>query len=349
MGLFIRVNFSDDMILGFSFDSLFDNTYQEHRLLTNSNPGYTQVNKQPSRPPDNFESGVDYEYLVNFALEKINEDRQKNGMNPVALGSNMAAQNHADDMLALDYFSHWNSKGAKPYVAYTSFGGQGYVQENIAAAWCKGFSCKLDPVEQIRKSQYSMMYDDEDSNWGHKNTILNPHHTHVNIGIAYDNNSFYYVQHFETKIIDWRALRVDSNVLILKGVILDTEYSLDSVLIYRDDILGTLTGHDLENLEPYNAGFYDQGQLVGVLVEKPPFLMYYEECEAGKIALDSSDESHCVRYQTYDKPVGSDFEIREDVTGWLSQPGLYTIYVNMKDSSGNVMPSTSLTLNFIKL
>jgi len=70
--------------------------------------------------------------LVQFALEQVNDDREKHGVPPVNLGNNSAAQKHADDSLEFDYFSHWNSEGVKPYVTYTLFGGRGNVAENIS-------------------------------------------------------------------------------------------------------------------------------------------------------------------------------------------------------------------------
>ena len=40
-------------------------------------------------------------------------------MSPVVLGSNPAAQMHAEDMLAYDYIGHWWADGRKPYIVYT--------------------------------------------------------------------------------------------------------------------------------------------------------------------------------------------------------------------------------------
>ncbi|HZS73225.1 MAG TPA: hypothetical protein VFA69_01860 [Candidatus Nitrosotalea sp.] len=42
-----------------------------------------------------------------------------------------------------------------------------------------------------------MMFNDSTSNWGHKLNILNPFHSSVSIGIAYDENSVVLVQDFE--------------------------------------------------------------------------------------------------------------------------------------------------------
>ncbi|MBI4329204.1 MAG: hypothetical protein HY685_05000, partial [Chloroflexi bacterium] len=67
--------------------------------------------------------------LRQLALSLINNDRAKFGLPPVALGSNQAAQLHADDMLEHQYLGHWWVDGRKPYMVYTQTGGTSYVAE----------------------------------------------------------------------------------------------------------------------------------------------------------------------------------------------------------------------------
>ena len=63
--------------------------------------------------------------LRQYALELINNDRAAHGLTPVVLGSNIAAQHHAQDMLEYDYLAtggpmaasriwctHWQEEGA---------------------------------------------------------------------------------------------------------------------------------------------------------------------------------------------------------------------------------------------
>jgi hypothetical protein len=64
--------------------------------------------------------------LVAFALDLINQDRIANGLEPVDLGSNTAAQFHAEDMMEHGYISHWGLNGLKPYMRYTVAGGANY-------------------------------------------------------------------------------------------------------------------------------------------------------------------------------------------------------------------------------
>jgi hypothetical protein len=76
-------------------------------------------------------SSVIYQ-LKQYALEKINKDREHFGLDPVQLSRNIAAQNHAEDMLATKVVSHWTTAGEKPYMAYSKYGGLGMIVQNVA-------------------------------------------------------------------------------------------------------------------------------------------------------------------------------------------------------------------------
>ncbi len=79
----------------------------------------------PEPEPPSLES------LRAYALDLINADRVKHDVAPVALGSNQAAQVHAEDALASGYLvGHWTSDGRKPYMLYRQAGGVGYMGEN---------------------------------------------------------------------------------------------------------------------------------------------------------------------------------------------------------------------------
>jgi hypothetical protein len=287
------------------------------------------------------------EELILFAFDEINDDRLEHGVTPVKLGTNYAAQNHADDMMSFAYFSHWNTQGVKPYVTYTEFGGRDYVKENIAASWCDGYGCKIEPMELIEKFQHLMVYDDANSSWGHRDNILDPHHTHVNIGIVWDNNSFYFVQHFETKLIHYDQVNLEDKILRISGKT-QNGYDLKSISVYRDDLPLTLDGHDLESKFPYNQNFYNSGKLIGVLLEKPSLFEFYEECQKGKILIILEKEDQCISYKTYDMNIENNvFEITIDVSELLNVNKLHTIYMNLENQDGDRVIGSSITLEYI--
>ena len=206
----------------------------------------------------------------------------------------------------------------------------------------------MDPFELIEKFQYLMVYDDAKSNWGHRDNILDPNHTLVNIGIAWDNNNFYYVQHFETKLIDFNQINLsDDNILRLFGKIQDG-YNLKSITIFQDDMPISLDGYDLESNSPYNQNFYDSGKLTAVLIKKAPLFEFYEECQKDRILISSNNEEWCIPYETFEnKFENNSFEITVDVSNLLDANSIHTIYINLENQNGDYVIGSSITLEYL--
>ncbi len=291
--------------------------------------------------------------LYQYALQLINQDRINHGVEPVTLDSISSAQDHADNMLNVGYFSHWNTNGTKPYVTYTKLGGRGSVDENISVttAYCPSLNCNpnsFDPLKQINESEYDMMYNDAGSNWGHRDNILDPEHTSVNIGIAYDDEKFYFVEHFENNIVNWQTIKLDGNQLHLVGNI-PSGYSLFQIDVFADPNPESLTKFALNNEQPYNLGYYDQGEFVGVMLPRPAAHSHYPECSQGKAILDTSKGEVCVDYVIYSNisTVPNGIDISPNISKWIG-PGLHTIYVILKKPNGKQVDATSVTLEYLK-
>lgn len=293
--------------------------------------------------------------LYSFALNLVNDDRKTKGLNPVVLSMINSAQDHADDQLSVKYFSHWNSDGVKPYVVYTKLGGRGSVAENVyySYSYCPASNCienTYDPYEEIKKGEYEMMNNDAASNWGHRDNILDPNHTHVNFGIAYDHERFYFAEHFEDNLVDWQTVKLVGSELTMVGT-LPEGYSIYHMDIFLDPEPKALSEYDLDNLTPYNDGYYDQGNLVGMILSEPTGNSYYPECLPGKTIVTSSDgTSECLDYTTFvnNSANPNSINVVVDVSRWTSSDGLHTVYLNLKDSNENLVPSTSLTLEYLK-
>lgn len=293
------------------------------------------------------------EELYQYALKIINQDRITHGVKPVSLDNLSSAQNHADDMLNAGYFSHWNTDGVKPYVTYTKLGGRGSVDENISIteAYCPSSNCNpnsFDPFKQINDSEYGMMYDDAGSNWGHRDNILDPEHTDVSIGVAYDNEKFYFVEHFENNIVKWQTVKLDGDQLHLVGNV-PAGYSLFQIDVFADPSPEPLTKFSLDDKQPYNLGYYDQGEFVGVMLPRPAAHSHYPECSQGKAILDTTKGEVCVDYVTYSNIsiVPNGFDVSPDVSKWTGS-GLHTIYVVLKKPSGKQVDASSITLEYLK-
>jgi uncharacterized protein YkwD len=264
------------------------------------------------------------EELVQHVLDRINEDRTDFGLPPVKLSSNQAAQVHAEDVFRTRQISHWLTNGQKPYMTYTQYDGEGSVQQNVAIA---GFSpeqyeqcitdilveCeKVEPLSTIEQLQYDMMYNDKDCcNDGHRNNILDPHHTHVSIGIVYDQYYLTLVQNFENNY----GLYVDAedSEIEIAGTLLDGQ--LDQIAIYYDEMPSRAIYEQNKNLLSYSAG-----ELVAVIVKPLPPGYYYE-------SLQGYNLIEADRWTVQSDTVNVMFDLADAV----DEDGAYTMFALVKD------------------
>lgn len=236
-----------------------------------------------------------------FALELINLDRQSHGVAPVRLGSNQAAQAHAEDSVRYGYLAgHWTSDGLKPYMLYTQAGGVGVIAENAAGQIRGSQDCDqptvvcgdIDVLSAIETLQWSMVYDDAHANWGHRDTILDPIYDTVNIGIAFTDSQVAYYQHFEyTRLDHATAPRLDDGILRLwlrpqSGV------EIGHIAVYYDSPPTSKRPEDISRLTSYcvGGGFTDACESVGPIghvLEPPPPGSYYVDLSLEDIVADS--------------------------------------------------------------
>lgn len=267
-----------------------------------------------------FPKAPSHDELVNYTLWLINSDRQQNGLQNVSLSSVDSGQQHANDMLKNNYFSHWDTQGYKPYMRYTLAGGKGAVAENCAAQLGSYFNLK-DALKQI---EWNMMYDDASSKWGHKDNILDPTHNKVSIGIAYDRNNIYLVQDFENDLVSWTILDSVSSQVTMQGTILKGDLSVNGVAIFFDKV-GTLTAQQLSN-SPYQGG-YDVGATVGEALPT--------NWQAGEgITITASTCSQ----------TGQSFSIGFDLSQAFARygSGVYTLYLMTGESSSSALTTYSI-------
>lgn len=129
----------------------------------------------------------DLKALRALMLDLINADRATEGLAPVAWDelATQVAQDHAEAMAAQDYMSHWNLDGQGPDVRYSYAGGTEVVQENVYLFWYRYDDGRPAPIEDwdtvVREAQTALM-----ESPGHRANIMNPAHTHVGVGIAYN-------------------------------------------------------------------------------------------------------------------------------------------------------------------
>ena len=134
----------------------------------------------------------DLNALRDKALAQVNEDRAAHDLPPLTLGDalNAAAQSHAEDMVANDYYAHVSPSGVGPQDRYLDQGGTRakIVRENIAR--CTG--CDVPPdAERVEAFEEGWM-----NSPPHRENILSRGLEHFGFGIAGEAGQIFAVQTF---------------------------------------------------------------------------------------------------------------------------------------------------------
>ena len=266
---------------------------------------------------------VPREELVYFALDQINKDRADSSLPPVELSSNQAAQSHAEDVFNTKQISHWMTNGEKPYMTYSRYGGEGSVQQNVAIA---GFSAgqyedcrsnilidceKIKPLATIEELEYEMMYRDKECcKDGHRDNILDPHHTHVSIGIVYDQYYLAFVENFENNYgLD---LTVSNGQVRITGQLLEGE--LEQISIYFDEMPTSAIYDQNKHLLSYSAGD------LAAMVVKPLPPGYYYETPHGYTLVQAN------RWEDTDS-----INVTFNLASAVEEDGVYTLFAMVKN------------------
>jgi len=158
--------------------------------------------------------------LREHVLRLINRDRALYNLPPVQLDAEASAigDEYCRFQIRNGTTGHYTTDGLPPYARYSFAGGNDAVSEN-AAAWSADHAFSDRALyEMARRSQDAMMAETP-PNDGHKRTLLDPHATHVGIGLAWQGGEFRLVHELIRRYIDWtrelpRAARVDQTVLL---------------------------------------------------------------------------------------------------------------------------------------
>ena len=220
-------------------------------------------------------------------LELINEQRRLASVPPLRLGDNEAAQLHAEAMRDDCFVSHWGTDGLKPYVRYSLAGGYQYNAENVGGFYgCGPFDPYVDVEESLTEYVLGFMESE-----GHRETMLDPLHQKVSIGIAVDRG-VWVVQHFEGDYIEFDELpSLDAGILSMAGRVGEGVQMDEDVgaLIEYDPPVMELALEQVEQTQCYNP------DLPVAIVLKSPFDEYElddpEVRDAINDGLDSLEDS----------------------------------------------------------
>ncbi len=141
------------------------------------------------------------------ALEELNRLRQAHGSPPVRLVMTGLARRKAENLQTWGVFSHYSPRGYGPLLPWSRVWGKDAFEENLYALWTTGgpgFLWQDGGMERaVRDGLQMMVARDAPASWHHRRSLLDPCHTHADIGVAAGRDTFYLVVYMITARVHW--------------------------------------------------------------------------------------------------------------------------------------------------
>jgi uncharacterized protein YkwD len=173
-------------------------------------------------------------------LGLVNRERTMAGLGSLALDdlAGTVAAKHALDMAQRGFLSHWGSDGRKFYHRYSFAGGTDAAQENCSAAENIDSVTPNAVMRDLRDMHVSMI-EETPPNDGHRQTILDPFHTHVGFGVALEGHrlrldEIYLARYVRLDPIS-RAAKPGATVA-LSGSLLNPTHFLNQVDVFYEPL-----------------------------------------------------------------------------------------------------------------
>lgn len=191
-------------------------------------------------------------------VKAINENRLSSGLNPLELDelASQVGEQHCQEMLSENYFSHWNIAGLKPYMRYSQASGIDAISENLSFSEGGVYLNSVERLRGVLVEMHTHMFNEEPPNDGHRKNILDPHHTHVGIGIVFNENQVKLAEEFISHYVEIRPLphKVKPGEQIeIKGKVLNPkEYEIARISIFSEPLPTMLTREELNHRGSYS-------------------------------------------------------------------------------------------------
>jgi uncharacterized protein YkwD len=187
-------------------------------------------------------------------VKLINRDRAIYGLPPVELDPKLSAlaDEYCRTQIRNGTTGHFTTDGLAPYMRYSFAGVDDGLSEN-AAAWSANYRFTDRALfEMARRSEDAMMAEVAPHD-GHKRTILDPHATHVGIGLAWERGEFRLVHEFVRRYVDWtrpvpRAAKLGDHVVV-RGV--PSTGRVAAITVHHEPLPQTMPAHVANSIASY--------------------------------------------------------------------------------------------------
>lgn len=178
-------------------------------------------------------TAIENETLAEYAqrvYEIVNEERIKNGLNPVTFNPqlNSVANIRAEEII--DYYGHSRPDGSTWNTVFD--------ENNISVGACGENILAMGYIPPIPETAMSAWLDSQI----HHDNIMNATYTQIGVGVAQEGDNYYIVQLISTEAISWN---ISGNTLIISGTGSTPSYDPDNRA--WNDSIDTITEVSIEN------------------------------------------------------------------------------------------------------
>lgn len=262
-------------------------------------------------------SGDAARILKQRLVERINADRKQAKLPPLLIFDELSrlADEHCREMMDAGYVSHWNRAGQKSYQRYAAAGIIDHVAERIGRIKESKVMPLLDTVEARLFKIHDNFALEQAPSSSPKWTLLEPHHTHVGIGFAFDQNQVIMIEAFASRYVTLaKPLPVQATLsqeLHLEGSLVVKGFEVKGLSVYYEPLPVELPLATLRNSGSSGGGEGFPKDTVMHRAILPPG-SFYEDGTRGTLATN-----------------GTNFETI--VPFFRKLPGVYTIVVWAKN------------------
>ena len=238
----------------------------------NQSPEPTIPQPTESSYPTPSQQNKPNDQILDRVVEEINVERHKNGIKNVTLTSNISSKYRADDMLNNSYFGHYDLNGYMPNYYYTQFGGKNSIEENVGYLYTSYFK-ESDITYYATNSVHNMIFDDAGSDWGHRDSLLDPTNNFVDVSISHDEEHMFLVIHMLKIWVNWiTPPTYDNGIFSCSGILTLENSSVEGVSIYYSNPLQH-QNYSYNSILKIKEGehSYDMGDQVAGVVPEPYF------------------------------------------------------------------------------
>jgi uncharacterized protein YkwD len=266
-------------------------------------------------------SGDAVRILKQKLVDRINADRQQAKLPPLLYFDEISrlADAHCKEMLESNFVSHWNRAGQKSYIRYSLGGIIDHAAERAGRILDSKFNLTLDNLEaQLLKIHENFMLGQAgaaQARW----TMLEPHHTHAGIGVAFSQTQVIMIEVFASRYVTMTkpapARTTLSEKLRIEGKLSVKGYEVKGVSIYYEPFPVEKSIAELKAAGSTGGG---EGFPKDVLLQRAilPPMSFYDDGTRGTLETDGT-------------------KFNANIPFFREQPGVYTIVVWVKDSRYN--------------